>query len=254
MKMKKIIIGGLLVTGLVAKSFAGVFNPIVVSDKAVESYFTKLLPNTTIDKIYSTPYPNTYALILGQGVVYGNTSSTYLMAGHMFNVHDQSDLTDVLVKLNTPKIDISKIDVSDAVVSKASTKTNKKIIVFSDPDCPYCRQLETEIYERGLDKKLNIYYILMPLPMHPNAKQHAANIICSENQIDTLKQYMVDNNSDPLFKLKQGCNIEAVLERTGSTARNLGINGTPAIITGDGTMIMGADIEAIAAYADSKQK
>jgi thiol:disulfide interchange protein DsbC len=258
MKIKHLLLIGLMGIGFVyADNVANSktnFEPKVTTDKSVTLYFNKLLPTTQIDKIYSTPYPDTYALLLGQsGIVYGNLHSNYLMAGHLFNLYTQDDLTDQLIKINTPKIDISKINLSDAVVSKAPTKVNKKLIVFIDPDCPYCRQLEEQMYKQGIDKKADIYYVLMPLPMHPNAKEHVKNIICSNNQIATLKEYMVNNNENPNVKIADGCNIEAVLERTGSISRELGINGTPAIITGDGTMIMGADIDAIYSYVNGKK-
>lgn len=229
------------------------FTPKTTTDKKVVDYFHKLLPTTTINTIYTTPYPDTYALIMGSNIVYGNLKSNYLMVGHMFNLNTQTDLTETLVKMNTPKIDISQINVDDAVVSKAPTKVNKKLIVFIDPDCPYCRQLEVQMYEQGINKKADIYYMLMPLPMHPNAKAHTTNILCSTDQIATLKDYMVNNNENPKVSLVDGCNIASVLERTGSTARGLGINGTPAIVTGSGTMIMGADIQAIADYVNGKK-
>lgn len=252
MKLRNFVLVGLLGLSSFCNAATGDFAPTVVNKPDVTSYFKKLLPNTSIDKIYTTPYPDTYALILGQGVVYGNLHNSYLVSGHMFNIYTQTDITDQLVKMNTPKIDISKLNLSDAVVSKATIKTNKKLIVFVDPDCPYCRQLEAQIYEQGIDKKANIYYVLMPLPMHPNAKEHIKNIICSNDQINTLKEYMVKENDNVKVALASGCNIEPILERTGSLARGLGINGTPAIITGTGDLIMGSDIQAISDYVNSK--
>jgi len=94
--------------------------------------------------------------------------------------------------------------------------------------------------------------MLLPLSMHPNAKAHATNIICSIKPLETLREYMVNNNDNPKVTKVEGCNIEAVIERTGSTARNLSINGTPAIVTGDGSMIMGADIQALSEYVNRK--
>ena len=90
--------------------------------------------------------------------------------------------------------------------------------------------------------------MLMPLPIHPNAKNHATNILCSVTSLSTFKDYMVKNNDNPVVKLIPDCNIEPVLERIGSTGRRLNINGTPVIITGDGEQIMGADINAINKY------
>lgn len=251
MKIKSILIAGLMVSRL---AFAdGAFTPKVTDDKKVSDYFHKLLPTTTINNIYTTPYPDTYALIAGNNILYGNTHSNYIFVGHMFDVYSRTDITEYLQKKTTPKIDISKINVSDALLSKAPGNVNKKLIVFIDPDCPYCRQLEAQIYQQGIDKKTNIYYMMMPLAMHPNAKEHSTNILCSKSDgLAVLKEYMVNNNDNPKVNISKDCNIDPVLERTGSAARALGINGTPAIVTGDGTMIMGADIQAISEYVNKK--
>lgn len=94
---------------------------------------------------------------------------------------------------------------------------------------------------------------MMPLAMHPNAKEHSTNILCSKSDgLAILKEYMVNSNDNPKVNISKDCNIDPVLERTGSTTRTLGINGTPAIVTGDGTMIMGADIQAISEYVNKK--
>ena len=250
MRLRNFIFTGLLLASTVYA--ADVFTPKATMDKKVVEYFHKLLPTTTITSIYTTPYPDTYGLIMGSNIVYGNLKSNYLTVGHMFDVYTRNDITDTLQKLTTPKIDISQINIADALVSKAPSKVNKKLIVFIDPDCPYCRQLETQIGQQGINDKADIYYMLMPLSMHPNAKAHTTNILCSIKQLNTLNDYMVKNDDNPKVTLTPGCNIEAVLERTSSTARNLSINGAPSIITGDGTMIMGADIQAINEYLNKK--
>ena len=250
MKLKTLIIASTILTKVALAS--SIFTPKITTEKTVAEYFHKLLPTTTIKSIYTTPYPDTYALILGNNIVYGNTHANYLTVGHMFDIYTRNDITDELQKQITPKVDISQIDTSDALVSKAPSKVTKKLIVYIDPDCPYCRQLETQMYEQGIDKKADIYYMLMPLAMHPNAKAHSSNILCSTDGLATLKDYMLKNNDNPEVKLKKGCDISAALERIGSSARNLSITGAPAIVTGDGTMIMGADIQAINDYVNKK--
>lgn len=254
MKLRNLLLIGFIgISAVHADNLTVNFEPKVTTEKKVIEYFHKLMPTTTVNKVYTTPYPDTYALIMGNNIVYGNLNSSYLTVGHMFNLYTQTDLTDTLVKMNTPKIDITQINVDDALVSKAPTKVNKKLIVFIDPDCPYCRQLEAQMDEKGINKKADIYYMLMPLPMHPNAKAHTTNILCSTDPMSTLNDYMVKNNENPKVSLVDGCNIDPVLERTGSIARGLGINGAPAIVTGDGNMIMGADIQAISDYVNGKK-
>lgn len=246
------LVGTIAISAYAAEPAYHAFEPKETVQKNVIDYFHKLLPTTTISKVYTTPYPDTYALIMGTNVVYGNLKSNYLTVGHMFDVYTRDDLTEKLTKLTLPKVDLKNINISDAVVSKAPTKVNKKLIVFIDPDCQYCRQLEAQMDTQKINNKADIYYMMMPLSMHPNAKAHTQNIICSSNPVATLKEYMVNNNESPTVKLIDGCNIDPVIERIGSIARGLSINGTPVIVTGDGTMIMGADIQAISEYVNKK--
>jgi thiol:disulfide interchange protein DsbC len=224
------------------------FTPILIDNKEINTYFHRLLPTTTINSIYTTPYPDTYALVIGVNLVYGNLHSSYLMVGHLFNVYTQDDITTQLQKQTTPKIDITKINIADAVVEKSPKNVHKKLIIFIDPDCPYCRQLEQQIFRQNLNNKADIYYMMMPLSIHPTARTHATNILCSMNQISTLQEYMINNNNNPDVKLISDCNIDPVLERISSNARLLSINATPIVITGDGGMIMGDDIDSINNY------
>ena len=53
----------------------------------------------------------------------------------------------------------------------------RKLAIFSDPDCPYCRRLEAEI--KGLSD-VTIYTFLMPIQsLHPEARGKARNY-CSK--------------------------------------------------------------------------
>ncbi len=233
---------------MVARADTMNFVPKMVVNKNVIDYFHHLLPTTVIKNVYSTPYPDTYALVIGSNLVYGNLHSSYLTVGHMFNIYTQDDITARLQKLNIAKIDLSKINISDAIVVKSSHKVHKKLIIFIDPDCPYCRELEQQLVQQHISKKADLYYMLMPLSIHPNATTHATNILCSTTPIKTLQDYMVKNNNKPEFKLVADCNIDPVLERNAATARLLSINATPVIITGSGELIMGDDIDAINEY------
>lgn len=253
MRFKNLLITSMM---LAASSYAladsAIFLPKATRDKTIAAYFHKLLPTTTITSIYTTPYPDTYALVMGNNLVYGNTHSTYLTVGHMFNIYTKDDITANLQKTTAPKVDIKSINVADAVVEKSPNHSKKKLIVFVDPDCPYCRLLEHQLIDQKINQKADIYYMLMPLSIHPNSKAHTSNILCSTNQLATLKEYMLKGNDNPQVPLIPKCNIDLVLERTGSIARSFGIEGTPTIITGTGTLIMGDDIDAINGYLNSK--
>lgn len=247
MKLKMLLIA----IGVVGICFANPFQPQVVNNKMILAYFKKLLPSTTINNIYTTPYPEIYALILGSNILYGNMRSNYLVVGHMFDIYSKDDITDTLVKMNTPKFDIRQINIQDAILAKSPNKVNKKLIIFLDPDCHYCKALEKNIEEAQINQKADIYYILMPLNIHPEARMHSKNILCSKFPINTLKESLI-SNGNPKIDFIKGCNIDPILERTGDTVRALGISGTPSIVTGEGELILGNNIEAILKYVNNK--
>ena len=105
MKLRRLLFTGLLlasINSLVAYA-EDTFKPVVTTDKKVAEYFHKLLPTRTINVIYTTPNPDTYALQLESNILYGNLKSDYLAVGHLFNPYDHDDITDNLQKLTTQK-------------------------------------------------------------------------------------------------------------------------------------------------------
>lgn len=238
------------------------FTMTEISDPKIFAFFTKLLPATPIDKIYSTPYKNVYAVQAGENLFYGQIGSSFLVVGHMFNPYNQQDLTTDLenLKLANTKVDISKLNIDNAIVVKGNdNKSGKKIIIFEDPDCPYCRVLEQQLISSGVIKKLDIYKILIPLSMHPNARKHVSNIYCAKavDKNEILENYMVKGNDNQHVELKDDCSADKIIEQNGELARKYNVTGTPTIILGNGKLLQGTDVASIMDYVnaqDNKQK
>lgn len=218
-------------------------------------YFQKLFPSTKIDKIFNTPFKNTYSILAGQNIFIGQMGTPFIIVGHIFNPYTQQDVTneiDEIRQINT-KIDFSSIDISTAIVSKGKINpTGKKIIVFEDPDCPYCRMFEQQMKRNGLLDKLDVYRILIPLPMHPNSKDHMMNTYCSKdgNSLDILHKYMIDGDDNLMVKRKDGCNITAIIQKDADMMKEFDVHGTPTIILGNGKIVQGSDLSAIQQYVN----
>jgi thiol:disulfide interchange protein DsbC len=67
------------------------------------------------------------------------------------------------------KVDLEKIPIEDAVVM-GNAKAEKKVIVFDDPDCPFCKRFHDEA-KKIIEKRDDIvfYLKLFPLAIHPEA-------------------------------------------------------------------------------------
>jgi thiol:disulfide interchange protein DsbC len=131
------------------------------------------------------------------------------------------------------KIDFSKVPLKDAVVF-GPKGAKKKVVVFTDPDCPYCRKLHEEM-KQVLAKRNDVafYLILHPLPMHKEAYKKAQAILC-EKSLSTLDDAFA-GKAVPEPK----CSNDAV-ERNIALAKKLEFNGTPTLVREDGTVVSGA--------------
>jgi thiol:disulfide interchange protein DsbC len=229
-----------------------------VKDSKIFGFFRKLLPSTQIDKIFTTPYKNLYIVQAGQNIFYGQLGSPFLMVGHLFNPYTQQDITadvDNLRIANT-RVDFSKLDLQNAVITKGkSNPYGKKLVIFEDPDCPYCRILEQQLTNGGLNNKVDIYKILIPLPMHPNAKQHVTNVYCAKNieSNTVLENYMIKSEDNQKIELRDGCSAEKIIEQNAATARAYNVTGTPTVILGNGRLLQGADIGGITDYINANE-
>lgn len=130
------------------------------------------------------------------------------------------------------KVDFSKIPLSDAVVIGPNT-AKRKVVVFTDPDCPYCRRLHEEM-KKVLARRNDIafYLMLFPLDMHKDAYKKAQSILCDKSAA------LVDDAFAGKSVPEPKCGNEQV-EKIKALGRSFDITGTPAIIKGDGTLISG---------------
>ncbi len=142
------------------------------------------------------------------------------------------------------KIDLDKIPLDDALLM-GSPDARLKVIVFDDPDCPYCAKLHLEI-KKILAKRDDIaFYIkLFPLPMHPEAYRKSKVILCGKAKgkgISLLEDVFAGKDIG-----KPKCKTGRTIDNNIALAKELGINATPTLILPDGTVYPGyADAEIL---------
>lgn len=131
------------------------------------------------------------------------------------------------------KLDVKSIPLTNSLIVGDPAAKNK-LIVFSDPDCPYCRKLHTEMKEVVKKRKDMAFYVkLFPLvKLHPQAYEKSKAVQCS----NSLK--MLDDAFEGKEVPKAGCETK-VLDENIKLAEKLGISGTPAIILPDGRLVPG---------------
>ena len=146
----------------------------------------------------------------------------------MLRIQDQHNLTrDLMLKQNS--VDWKKLPLQDAVKSVRGTG-KRQIAIFSDPNCPYCKQLEVELKKL---KDVTIYTFILPLK--PQSVAPSKQVYCASNPAQAWEDLITQGS---LPKSKKSC--ANPIERNKKLAQSLGVNGTPAIIFSNGFKVMGA--------------
>ena len=163
--------------------------------------------------------------------VYIDFSKQYLVSGNVIRLNDKENLTlQRSVRMNS--IDVSKIPLSDALLlGKPSAKT--RVIVFTDPECPYCRKLHEELKEViRRDPEVAFLIKLFPLKMHPNAYDISKSIVCN-NSMEYLELSFAGRPVPA-----PNCN-SPVVDQTIALLAELGIHSTPTLVMPDGRVLPG---------------
>jgi thiol:disulfide interchange protein DsbC len=163
--------------------------------------------------------------------VYIDFSKKYLLSGNVIRLNDKENVTQSrAAKMN--RIDISKIPLADALVL-GSPLAKTKIIVFTDPECPYCKKLHGELKEVvRRDPDVAFLIKLFPLPMHPNAHAVSQSIVCN-NSMEYLELSFAGKPVPP-----PNCEIP-VVDQTIEIGKKLGIRSTPTLVMPDGLVVPG---------------
>ncbi|WP_372238852.1 MULTISPECIES: DsbC family protein [Acinetobacter] len=185
-------------------------------------------PQLKLDNIQATEMKGIYSASMDGQVVYLNEDAQHILAGSMIRLKDQHNLTkDLLIQQNS--VDWKKLPLQDAIKSVRGTG-KRQIAIFSDPNCPYCKQLEAEL--KKLDN-ITIYTFILPLKAQSVAP--SKQVYCEKNPALAWENLITKAQ---LPTSQSSC--ANPVERNIVLAHRLGVNGTPAIIFSNGFKVMGA--------------
>lgn len=194
----------------------------------VKSNLSKQHPKLKIENIQTTEMKGIYSGSMDGQVVYLNEDAQHILVGSMFRLTDQKNLTkDLMLKQNS--IDWKKLPLQNAVKTVRGNG-KRQIAIFSDPNCPYCKKLETEL------SKLNdvtIYTFIYPIKTQSVAV--SKQVFCEKDPALAWSN-LIAKGIQPASK--QTC--ANPVDRNLALGKSLGLNGTPAIIFSNGFKVMGA--------------
>jgi thiol:disulfide interchange protein DsbC len=219
----------LAVTALAALPMAAA----VADEAAIRKSLSQRLPNfPSPDEVTVTSIPGLWEVRLGTDLLYTDAQGTYLIeGGTLIDTRSKRNLTKERVdKLTAVRFD--ELPIKDAFVIKQGTGA-RKIAVFADPNCGYCKRLERDLVAL---KDVTIYNFLFPV-LGPDSDVKSRAIWCTKDAGAAWRSWMLDGVTPP--RAAESCDTKTI-DRNVAFGRQYRINGTPAIVFEDGVRVPGA--------------
>ncbi len=206
---------------------------LLADEASLKKLIEAAYPKFKVDSVVKTPYGGLYEVFMGGQIVYTDEKLSFLIAeGRLVDPKSKKDITGERLDELT-KIDFNSLPLNQAIkVIKGNG--SRKLVVFSDVDCPFCKRLEQN--ELSNIDDVTIYTFLYPIEsLHPDAANKSRSIWCAPNRVKAWNDWIF-NNKLPSSTGK----CEVPLEKVGELARKYGVNSTPTLFFADGKRMLGA--------------
>ncbi|WP_369798341.1 MULTISPECIES: DsbC family protein [unclassified Methylophilus] len=218
--------------GLIALATLWSFNG-VADEASLKKLVEGAYPKFKVDSVTKTPYPGLYEVFMGGQIIYTDDKFSFLIAeGRLVDPKTKKDITGERMDELT-KIDFNSLPL-DQAIKVVKGNGSRKLVVFSDVDCPFCKRLEQK--ELSNINDVTIYTFLYPIEqLHPDAANKSRSIWCASNRVKAWQDWIF-NNKLPTSTAK--CDVP--LEKVGELAHKVGVNSTPTLFFENGKRMLGA--------------
>ncbi len=225
---------------LVLSGLAG----LALAETAQEAAVRKLVEprlgdGAKVQSVAKTPYAGLFEVRIGNDIVYTDAKAQYLFIGRVVDTHTYQDYT-------KDRIDeISRIKFSelpfDAALKTVKGSGARKIAVFEDPNCGYCKRLRNTLKEVD---NVTVYTFMYNI-LSPDSAVKSKNVWCSADRAKAWDDWML-NGKQPATA-PESC-LSTPNDKILALGQQMKITGTPTIFFTDGSRIPGAvDAKALEA-------
>lgn len=220
-----------LLLGFVAIGLGAPMHGAMGQEAQIRKALASRLPQSVVvDEVTTTPIEGLYEVRSGTSVFYTDRRGDHVIRGEMLDTRSQANLTEArIAKFSV--LDFSKLPLQDAIASTRGPGT-RKLAVFADPDCPYCKQLEAVLRDRD---DLTVYTFLVPI-LGPGSLDKAKAIWCAKDRDVAWRSWMREGT---LPGGQPACDASA-LDRNLALRSQHAIRATPTLVFQDGTRSTGA--------------
>jgi thiol:disulfide interchange protein DsbC len=194
-----------------------------------------------VEDVRPSPIPGLFEVRSGAEVGYVSADGRYYLDGDVFEMDSKHNLTEDTRKKGRLAL-LAGVKDEDTIIFAPKGATQHTVTVFTDVDCVHCRHLHSEIGELNR-LGIRVRYMMFPRGGPDTETWHKAESVwCSADRKDALTRA---KKGETLPPGKCQTPVAAQYE----LGRQLGISGTPGIITETGEFLAGyASAAYLAAY------
>jgi thiol:disulfide interchange protein DsbC len=200
--------------------------------KAMKAKF----PELDVQSVTKLPYLGLYEVLVSNvpidyQVLYTDENFEYIIyEGNIIEVKTDRNLT-AERKRKLTMVPFNELPL-ELAFKRVKGKGERKMAVFSDPDCPWCRKLEGDLAK--LDN-VTIYMFLFPIDsLHPQASDKAKRIWCSPDKVKAWDDYL---NKGIAPTAAPTC--DNPVEKLAEFGSRVKFNGTPTLVFANGERVSG---------------
>jgi thiol:disulfide interchange protein DsbC len=199
--------------------------------EAVRQKIGEMFDMIAPEDVSASPVDGWYTIHSGSIVAYISADGRYLLQGDLIDLDTSANLSEN-VRTDARRELMSTVT-DDQTILFAPEEVKYSVSVFTDVDCTYCRRLHSQI-DQYLEHGIQVRYLMYPRNgPASSAWSTAEDVWCAADRQSALTMAKLDRDF-PTAK----CDASAIQEHY-VMGRDVGLNGTPAIVLEDGTLIGG---------------
>jgi len=196
--------------------------------KAAQAKF----PRANVQSVTKLPFLGLYELIVNGEIVYSDENFDYIIyEGNIIDVKNDRNFTEER-KRKLAMIPFEDLPL-DLAVKRVKGNGERKMAIFTDPDCPFCKRIEGDLAKVD---NVTIYMFLFPIDsLHPKATDKAKRIWCSPDRIKAWDDYMQKGVAPTA-----AASCDNPVDKLVQFGTSHGINATPTLVFANGDRVPGA--------------
>ena len=226
--MKKRFVGICLL--FLGMSLSGLSLAETAAHAAITKSLGSVFPGVTPTAISPSPMTGVSEVLIGPRLFYVSNDGKYLLQGSLIDLETRVDISEERrngIRLTA----INDLGEENMIVFPAKDSRHT-ITVFTDIDCGYCRKLHDEMAQYN-DKGITVRYLAFPRAGVGSASYNKAVSVWCEKDKQAAMTRSKAGETLPKAECKNPVKEEYEL------GQMIGVNGTPAIILEDGSMLPG---------------